>query len=262
MKNNISPIFITGSVRSGTSIVNQALIHGAKIPGYDEGCFVDFLGYFLKFIDTRYGSRAQQMLRAELMLSDVNIEKFKKDFLDWFIDQYINYSKYDGVFVDKTPTIETLYAAPFIIDAIPTSKFIFMKRRGIENIVSRMKKFPELSFEKHCLLWTEIMDLIVILQERLPRDSFILIDQYNISKIPEETATKIGLFLNLNVDQIEKIEKIFRNNRPEHSGATEDDIKSLESLEWTDDQKSFFKKTCGPIMDHFGWSLDENYFKI
>lgn len=49
----VSPIFITGSVRSGTTIVTRAL-RGVGIPGYDEGKFIDLLGVFLIASDQRY----------------------------------------------------------------------------------------------------------------------------------------------------------------------------------------------------------------
>ncbi len=257
----ISPIFITGSVRSGTSIINEALVKGAGIQGYEEGCFIDFLGIFLKGIDNRFNEREVQRRRAHLMLNDVNFVEFKRELSDWFINQYKKYSKYEGVFIDKTPNLEVVYSISSIHSSLPSSKFILMKRRPIENMESRLKKFPAFTFEKHCEFWSKIMENIYSLKSELPTGSFIIIDQYDISMQPEKVANELGVFLNLNFNQIKNVMDIFINKRPEFTGGDEKEIKSLEEMTWTDEQKKFFLETCGPIAEKFGWSLEKKYYK-
>lgn len=257
---HISPIFITGSVRSGTSIVAEGLIKGAGIPGYTEGCFIDIFGIFIRAITTRYKNRESQMLASDIMLKYVPFDEFKKSYSEWFFDLYKKYSIFEGVFVDKTPTIEVVSSCNDILENIPNSKFIIMKRRPIENIESRLRKFSNFTFEHHCVVWVEIMNEISNLEKTLPKNKFIIIDQYDVSKKPEEIASQIGIFLNLDFNQIEKMKNIFIKSRPENTGGNEDNVKSLEETGWTESQKKFFLDTCGPVCERFGWSVDEKYY--
>jgi hypothetical protein len=259
----ISPIFISGSVRSGTTIVTRAL-REVGIPGYDEGRFIDFMGLFLKLSERRYLEQSKaHSASADIMLKNVSRDEFERNFSEWFVEQYLKYCKYEGVWVDKTPNLEFLYAVKQISEIIPKSKFIFLKRRPIENIESRIKKFShtDMSFEQHCNYWQEIMDKISSIQNEIPSDKYILIDQYEISKNPDQVANQIGLFLNLNFKQIEDIKNVFIKTRPESTGGNEDNIKSLEEMPWTEDQKKYFLNVCGSMTDKFGWSLEKKYYK-
>ncbi|MFA7193966.1 MAG: sulfotransferase [Candidatus Paceibacterota bacterium] len=258
----ISPIIITGSVRSGTSVMSESLMKkGAGFDGYTEGCFIDMMGLFLKVFDKRYKDRGTQMKFVNIMLKDVPKDSFQESFIEWFLSEYKKYSKYEGVWIDKTPAIEVLYSIPLLYKFLPDAKFIIMKRRSIENINSRLKKFKGISFNVHCELWAEIMNKISDIKKNVPNDRYIIVDQYDISTKPEEVAEKVGLFLNLNFDQIKKIANVFKNSRPEHTGGDESKIRSLEETNWTDEQKKYFIDKCAPVNDEFGWSLDENYYK-
>lgn len=259
-KETIAPIFITGSVRSGTTILNRA-IRAAGIRGYDEGRFIDFMGLYLKLSDRRYNDQEKaHSVSADTMLKNIPQEEFNKSFCEWFVDQYIKYCRYDEVWVDKTPNLEFIYSMDVLSDLIPNSKFIIMKRRPMENIQSRMKKFPHLDFETHCKFWVEIMEL---LEEKIPllsKDKYIVIDQYDVSTKPEETAEKVGIFLNMNYSQIEIMKNTFVKTRPESTGGSESSTKNLDEFDWTEEQKKMFKEICGPVVERFGWSLDSNYY--
>lgn len=258
----VSPIFITGSVRSGTTIVTRAL-RGVGIPGYDEGRFIELMGLFIKLSGKRYETQFKaHTFMADVMLKDVPQEVFHKDFSDWFLEQYMKYCRYESTWVDKTPNVEFFYTIPFLIESFPSVKFIIMKRRPIENIESRLKKFThqKTSFEEHCFRWLEVMEEISKVKKIIPSEKYIIIDQYDVSQNPTEVAEKLGLFLNLNFQQIEKIKGIFMETRPESTGGSEEKIKSLEETIWTDEQKEFFLKTCGPMAKEFGWSLDDKYY--
>jgi len=255
------PIFITGSVRSGTSIVTRALTHGVGIPGYVEGCFIDFLGGFIRVTDFNYNRRPGQSKNKKIMLGHIPKDEFKKEVARWFRTQYEKYSIYNGQWVDKTADKDVAYGLPYAHLAWPNAKFILMKRRPIENVASRMRKFPHAPFKAHCLNWAQINAILIETKKRLPKDVYMEIDQYDIATNPTEVARKLGLFLNLDAAQIQKIEKTFKEDRPEFTGGDETNIKSLEEMGWTEEQKKTFKEICGPLVDRFGWTLGKQYFK-
>jgi len=256
------PIFITGSVRSGTSIVTHALRSGAKIPGYTEGCFIEFLGALLRNVNETYTyrERQSQLRNPDIMLSGIDKDEFVKEYIRWFIDQYVSHSKYSGQWVDKTASRNAVYSLPYIQQAWPQARFIIMKRRPIENIASRLKKFPNPTFEAHCVWWITLEKEIMSVKKQLQKGTFLEIDQFDVATKPKETAQQIGVFLNLSIEQIRRVEASFLYDRPEFTGGDEETILSLDEMPWTDEQKAVFLETCGPVAEERGWSLGKTYY--
>jgi hypothetical protein len=256
-----APIFITGSVRSGTTIVRDALVNGVGIPGYTEGCFVDMLGVFIANADQKFRQRqGEKRQPEEIIISNVPQETFKQDLAVWFRKQYETYTPYRGVWIDKTPDNDVLPAVEYIQFAWPSAKFIFMKRRAIENILSRLRKFPNMTFERQCIAWAKIMQDTLRAKSALNPSSYIEIDQYDIAKHPEQVANRIGIFLNLSMGDIKKMQSVFAHQRPEFTGGNEIDNPSFDDLAWTSEEKAFFMQTCGPLMKTYGWSFDHAYY--
>lgn len=48
-------------------------------------------------------------------------------------------------------------ASPIVKELWPSSVFVFAKRRGIENVISRTRKFLGESLENHCADWARNM---------------------------------------------------------------------------------------------------------
>jgi hypothetical protein len=256
------PIFITGSVRSGTSVVTKALVKGAKIKGYTEGCFVQHLGSFVRSVDRDFDRRGSQLLHPNIMAAHVDRNEMVRSFCDWFKDEYRKWTVYHAdQWVDKTADIGVGYAMPEILETWPRAKCIFLKRRPVENIVSRQKKFPNRAFEKHVQQWVTSMQYWLASKRKISPERYIEIDQYDIAMNPENVALRLQKFLNLNDKQGKAVAKILTKSRPEFTGGDESAVKSLEELEWTPAEKEFFKKHCGSIVEDFGWTLGNKYYK-
>lgn len=262
LHNQESPIFIVGSVRSGTSIVARALMRGAGIPGYTEGCFIDFLGAFMNTIEHNYERRPLQRSNPNVMLGSIPQQNVRADMLTWFKKQYDRYNPFHGTWVDKTADKDAIRAMQHVHALWPNAKVIFMKRRPIETITSRCKKFPNVSFFDHCTLWAEIYTIMQDVLQRMPQASYILLDQYDVSTKPNEVARTLGAFLHLSVQQIEQVERVLREDRPESTGGDETTVQSLDMQSWTLEEKEYFKNTCGEHVEQMGWSLEDQYYKV
>ncbi|MEZ4630566.1 MAG: sulfotransferase [Deinococcales bacterium] len=163
-------------------------------------------------------------------------------------------------FVDKTPGIAMLRMIPDILLIWPQAKIIFAKRRGIENIDSRLRKFPHVSFEEHCRQWQETMMYWYSLREKLDQGQYVEIDQHDIEYVPEKATQQLADFLHLSPEQKGQMLQRFQEKHPEKTRqAYRMEIKSLDEMAWSKDEKLYFKKICSEAMDKFGYSYDSSY---
>lgn len=257
-----TPIFIIGSARSGTSIVRDGLVSGAGIQGTIEGCFIDMLGAFLQTVDSKFLQRAGETRKKnEMMLEFVSKDVFKDALVTWFLEQYKTYTPTKGMWVDKTPDNDVLPVLPYLPQHIPSAKIIFMKRRPLENMQSRLRKFPNRTFEQQCAGWAKIMHDFDAISPQLPEHMYMVIDQYDIECVPSQVAAQIGSFLNLSMSQVQQMQYVFERTRPEATTAKREIPLVFDELPWTNEQKQFFIETCGPLMERHGWSWDAGYYR-
>src|ERR1700691_4163884 len=93
-----------------------------------------------------------------------------------------------------------IYAAPVFTQMWPSAVFVFAKRRAIENILSRTRKFPSVPFKDHCASWSEAMSAW-----RSVRDGgvqAIEVDQFDLAHHPAREAERLGAFLDLSRNNV------------------------------------------------------------
>ncbi len=255
-----TPIFILGSPRSGTTIITQALIKGANIAGYQEGHLLPLIYYLNKEIDLYYEQKnSSEKEKRNIMLDNISREKIKKRIINSFHNLVDSLHEGD-MWLDKTPGDKMILIAPYLKESWQKSKFIFAKRRGIECIISRTKKFPNVPFEAHCRLWLKAMDSWSTIKPNL-EGSYLEIDQRQIALTPEQVAQKIGDFLDFSSEQIGQIEYIFKNKRPQHTGGKEEELAiDIKDTGWSDQQINFFLKKCEKINETYGYSNSSSYY--
>ncbi len=259
--NSSKPIFIMGSARSGTSILTYSINKALGLRHYGEG---HFLGILPKIIPTigSYFTAAQSTEMPGTIIHEVDHhvlvaqtqQMIKKQYQDFFGN---------NCFVDKTPDIPMLTALPYIKQTWPQAKFIFAKRRGIENIVSRLQKFPNLPFEKQCQAWRDSFHYWQqsLKESKLQEKQCIEIDQYDIQTQPTSVAKTLGHFLDLEATQVKSIEQIFKQENPQMTRSNaKEKVKSINEVGWTKEQIKYFKSTCGDVMERFGYSENEQYY--
>ena len=87
-------------------------------------------------------------------------------------------------------------------------------------------------------------------------DQSIEIDQRDIGLSPNEIAQQLGAFLQLTEEQSGQISDFWNSERPEQTAPAQDHkYTTLDGTGWTEDEKAFFLKQCGPMMDAYGYPI-------
>ena len=250
----VSPLFITGSPRSGTTILSRSLT-AVGYSGYDEGHLVNLILPIREatnqhFLRHRAGEDGQ-------LLSHVDKRSLYQGLLN-VIAQFQNDLNPAALWMDKTPSGDMIEIIWDILDIWPNAGFIFAKRRAIENVYSRLRKFPGVSFEVHCDDWAKIMGAWRKVRDARP--PAIEIDQHDVAHDALGVSEKLGAFLGLSKKNISKIAELMLNAHPEQtSTGSAHRILSLETTGWSDLQIECFKRICGVEMEKFGYTYDESY---
>lgn len=229
----------------------------AGYQGYREGNFLTLLTTLYRFIDRHFAAFGQA--GPQVMVSLVDTETLKASIAGIFRDETNRLNPVEPWF-DKSGNPEMIEAIPTLLKLWPEAHFIFAKRRAIENIVSRLKKFPHLDFEYHCRDWARNMNAWRRMRDQIPEGRAIEIDQQELVRDPETAAGRMGDLLGLTDAQRATLTGTFSRGRPQQ---TEDGsaqrVLALSGL-WTEAQRSQFESICGPEMKSYGYSLDGLYW--
>ena len=253
----LSPLFIVGSPRSGTSILVQAM-QRTGYAGYREGNFLSLLQTLNASVDRHFSDFGTT--DPDVLVSHIDKTGLKAGLAGILREAVEALAPKDQPWLDKTGNPEMIAAIPTIRALWPNAVFIFAKRRGIENIASRLQKFPQLDFTYHCKDWARNMATWRQLRESTPSLPFLEIDQWDIASQPDETADIIGHFLELSADDAAAIAKEFHSARPQETApGTATRILTLAETGWTTAQQEIFQRFCGQAMAENDYVLDATY---
>jgi Sulfotransferase family len=252
---NQLPAFILGPARSGTSVITLALLDSADYVGAGEGHLLPLAHTLVGAIDQYYQRRVHD---PNTLLGRVSVEAFQKlirrSFLSLATDLFPTVR-----WVDKTPTVEMVRASVLMKELWPNARFIFMKRRVIENVLSRQRKFPEDTTDRHYSDWAAVMTAWLEVRDRLG-DSALEIEHRQLVLDPDDVASSIASFLQLPQAAAARFRRYLNSSRPEQTDDNFGATYSLEHLCLDDDDVRQLKAVCDPIMNAFGYSYDESYF--
>jgi hypothetical protein len=250
------PAFIVGSPRSGTSILVDALI-AAGYHGFREGNFLTLISGIESLIERHFKAFADG--NPKVLVNAVKKERLKARLFDDF-QRTMDKHNPEAPWFDKTGNPEMIAAIPILRKLWPESVFIFAKRRGIENILSRTVKFPSHSFDHHCADWARNMSMWRSIRAELPADAFVEIDQQEMIRRPEQTADILSRFLKLLSQDSDRMARVFRTHRPQQTAdGTAARVISLDTAGWSDAQKATFMRRCKEEMDAFGYAFGSDY---
>ena len=254
------PVFVLGAPRSGTSAVAQAVMAATPYEGHQEGQIIDLLTPLLHSLRRFYESKRDEILVPEriTMIKKIPEEYFTDGIGKLFADA-VRPLFPERRWCDKTPTPEMIWAAPHMLRIWPNAKFIFVKRRALENLMSRIRKFRALPFEAHCLYWTACMGAWRAVRSELAGRALEL-DQYFVARHPGPVAQAIGALLGLAPNEVAELERILSRHQPERTSDSIRDICDAAAMDWDAAQWATFDRVCGPTMNAYGYSRDGTYF--
>ena len=251
-----TPLFIVGSPRSGTSILARAAFT-AGYSGFHEGNFLSLLRILERDIDRHFATFGT--VDPRVLISRIDPGPLKTAIFN-IVRQVVDAQQSNVLWFDKSGNPEMIEAIPILRSLWPRAVFIFAKRRGIENVLSRMQKFPNHAFDYHCADWARNLTAWRQMRETTPDLAALEIDQRDIVLRPIETAQAIIAHLELDRAVADGVAAVFRNERPQETerGSAER-VVSLERTGWTEIQMDKFARLCGGEMDNYGYTMDEMY---
>ena len=254
------PIYVLGSGRSGTSVVRNALVETLGWQSFGEGHLLQ-LFHALRHATDRHLHATRRLGQQDgHMLGALEPEAFTRG-----LAQMLRTMNHDAFgtehFIDKTPGIRALEAYDVIRAAYPRSRIVITKRRGLDVVASMAKKFPEVSFERHCELWVGSMTATHVAANELGEAALVL-DQHGILTEPHATAGSLADFLKLGRTHRDKMAAHFANRRPQASQSAKAlaTPRGLDSMGWTDEQVAIFRRVCGDTMELYGYGLVNSYW--
>jgi hypothetical protein len=258
MKNVVGPkgpLFVLGSARSGTTAFSGALAHATSYRLGGEGHVWPLLLH-LERTTSRY---RDGVIAAAGGSQDLDLVGFAdgllgRNLLRLFLDNYAE----DGVaWIDKTPGPEMIRVAPRLHDAFPDARFFLLKRHPIDAITSKLRRFPDTSFNAHCVEWAETYAEWLNVRAELG-SAAMEIDQTELHLRPDGIALSVAE----HVGESPAFSLAFAEHLDANRGVEQTDLKSrsrvvsLPETDWSDIEKIDFVDLCRPVADALGYDLD------
>jgi hypothetical protein len=249
------PVFVLGSARSGTTAMMLALRQCGRYQGYNEGHLLPLFARLQGVVANHYGrSAANAVPGINTLIANVPAQMVTDALQSAFIS-IIRATFPTGFWLDKTPGPDMVKAVPLLRKIWPESRYIFMKRRPVDNIESRRRKFPTINFRDHCRLWADSMMSWHAIRDELAEVS-LEVDQVQLAREPELTARNVAALLNLTEKETAALVASFNKDRPQRTGPDFTRIVDINSVDWSAEQRAAFAEICAEPIELFGYDAD------
>jgi len=251
------PVFILGPARSGTSALALALLSSGHYEGHGEGHLLPLAHHLLMAVDAYYAGR-DAVGGPDTRLRSTHISAFQRMVRRGFIQ--VSRAAYpSGRWIDKTPTAEMVRAAPLMQEMWPNARFIFLKRRVIENVASRRRKFPHESLENHYRDWVDVLTTWAGVRGHLGNRA-MEVEQFELARHHAAVAADISAFLDLPAPAADRLHTVLADSNPEQTATTLGGIETLDSLGLSPGEEWDLRAACGPVMATYGYGFGEEYY--
>lgn len=250
-----SPVIIVGAARSGTSMMMSMIKNFLGYSGHNEAHFFTLLDQLIQKTDGHCQPlRKDFQNKSEVLLFDPVVD-IKED-LKALFKNYIREAYGGNPWLIKTPNPSAIKALPLILELYPEASIIYMKRRGIENVLSQSRKFGDGTFmADYCARWS---DCIL---------SFFAGDYSNRSLVIDQLAYIVNpdKLIDILLDHLEidatrglkvKLKKYMLTNPVQKSAVITADYIPLEETPWDADEQETFLKHCEDAMEVGGYPLN------
>jgi hypothetical protein len=241
------PVFILGAARSGTSAVAQALLASGAFEGAEEGHVFELMAKLLGCVTAYYGANGDQYVQGwDTGLARVAPDYFRAGIREMFVRLSRELFP-SGRWLDKTPTVGIIQVTPILQEIWPAARFVFMWRGAVDNIASRLRKFPQLSFAAHCEDWASVMRAWLAVRSGLGA-AVLEIEQPVLAREPGPVADQLAAFLDLDSLEARRMREALEVDRPEQTGTVFGETITLAQTGWTEEQVQIYHAVCGPVI--------------
>jgi hypothetical protein len=231
-------VFVLGTARSGTTALAQALMSAIGGFPYGESAVLPMLDRLIEAEGRYFNEFGDDYVGDERFFQEFYQEEFG-----------------DRIWIDKTANSEMILAAPLAADLFPAARFVSIRRRGLDVVLSRQRKFPKSTFRKNCEEWVAA---IVSWEKVRPRMTgrYLEIEQQEMLADPHDLAGRLGLFLGFNEAQCSLLEQAWEGTRPEATSKS-DTLTPVKLSEtgWDPGKQELFLEICGSTMEDCGYEL-------
>lgn len=253
------PVFVLGPARSGTSALALALLGSGHYEGHGEGHLLPLAHHLLLAVDAYYAGH-ETVGGSDTRLRSTHISAFQRMVRRGFIQ--VSRAAYpSGRWIDKTPTAQMVRAAPLMQALWPNARFIFLKRRVIENVSSRRRKFPHETLENHYRDWVDVLTAWTGVRGQLGAAA-MEVEQFELARHAAATADAIAAFLDLPTPAADRFRAVLAAGNPEQTSAALGEMETLGGLDLSPAQEAELRAACGPVMAAYGYGFGEDYYNV
>ncbi len=245
-----SPVIIVGAARSGTSMMMSMIKNFLGYSGHHEAHFFTLLDQLICTTEEHFQPlRNAFQNRSEVLVFEPGLE-IKQDLKDLF-KSYIREVYGNNPWFLKTPNPSAIKALPLILELYPEAKVIYLKRRGVENVLSQSRKFGDGSFRPgFCTNWSES---IISFFEGNQFQNCLVVDQLAYLLTPEKVISK--LLDHLEIEASTRLTSTLKNylltNPVEQTAQGTTNYIALEETPWSTQDREVFLHHCQEAM-HIG----------
>jgi hypothetical protein len=134
-----------------------------------------------------------------------------------------------------------------------------MKRRAIENVLSRSRKFTTDTIDKHYSDWIAVMSAWLVVRERLSEVA-LEIDHHELVFNPIGVGSRIATFLNMPDAASSRLIQYISKSRPEQTDDNFGAVYTFADLGLGDKQATQMRVACDPLMVAYGYDYGDAYY--
>ena len=252
----VTILYILGSTRSGTSALRNAIAE-TRYSGYGEGHLVPML------IDIINTVRREKQTGLGHDVPGTGRHYLNADALIRHLFQgYERYLAEDlgcNHILDKTPTVAPIRAAPDLAAYHGDAKFLYCSRRHVDNVQSKLMKFPGVTLEEHAQEWAACHAAWLGARARLDAQGqdYLELDFFDLATDCDGVAARIGAYLSLDREETDSIARYLGSQRPQaEPGRDLARFLRLSDLPWSDEQKAHFRDIAAPVGATLGYGFE------